>query len=246
MSPSLTTFLFEAANFVTLAVLLGWLFFKPVRKALEDQRAKDLAQAVLTAQKLAEAERMRAEWEKKRQRLEAELEQMRSEARDMAQKEVEKILAEGRAQIEQERAAVRREVISLEKTQTIKIARAVAGVTHQVMLRFLQQIEGPELEWILLKAACRELQTLSHESLAPVTIESATPLDINQKQLIESALGPATTTAKFRVVPELVAGARISTGHGLVDASVAGLANFAEQYLAKAMETLIREESTSA
>ena len=39
MSPTLTTFLFEAANFLVLAAVLGWLFFKPVRQALADHRA---------------------------------------------------------------------------------------------------------------------------------------------------------------------------------------------------------------
>jgi len=39
VSPSLTTFLFEAVNFVVLTGVLGWLFFRPVQAAIERRRA---------------------------------------------------------------------------------------------------------------------------------------------------------------------------------------------------------------
>ena len=39
MSPTVTTFLFEAANFLTLAPLLGWLFFQPVSDAIQGRRS---------------------------------------------------------------------------------------------------------------------------------------------------------------------------------------------------------------
>ena len=40
MSASWVTFVFEAANFLVLAALLGRLFFRPVRDALERRRAE--------------------------------------------------------------------------------------------------------------------------------------------------------------------------------------------------------------
>ena len=121
----------------------------------------------------------------------------------------------------------------------------MATATHSTMKRFLEQLEGPELEQTLIKAACRELQTFSNNSLAPVTVESATPLDDESRQLINASLGNAAKTADFRVVPELKGGLRISTAHGLIDASITGLANFAEQSLSAEMESMIREESES-
>ena len=47
----------------------------------------------------------------------------------------------------------------------------------------------------------------------------------------------------LRVVPQLIGGLRISTAHGLIDASITGLANFTEQSLSAEMESMIREES---
>ncbi|NJN47909.1 MAG: hypothetical protein HC808_17125, partial [Candidatus Competibacteraceae bacterium] len=49
----MATFLFEAANFLVLAGVLGWLFFKPVRQALIDRQVKFEADAVQAAEKLA-------------------------------------------------------------------------------------------------------------------------------------------------------------------------------------------------
>ena len=66
MNDSLWTFVFEIANFVALAAVLAWLFFKPVRKALEDQQAKARQHEEEAAQKLADAERLREDIESQR------------------------------------------------------------------------------------------------------------------------------------------------------------------------------------
>lgn len=243
MSDSLWTFGFEIANFVGLAAVLAWLFFKPVRKALEDQRAKAKRKAEDATENLAAAERLRKDIESQHETLATELEAMRIKAREVAEHEAERIVAEGRSQMERERAKLKREKLHVAQAQTAKIARAVATATHTTLNRFFQQMEGPQLEQILIKAACRELQTFSNNSLAPVTVESATQIDDESLELIKSALGTAAKTADFRVVPELNGGLRISTAHGLIDASITGLASFAEQSLSAEMESMIREES---
>jgi hypothetical protein len=48
------------------------------------------------------------------------------------------------------------------------------------------------------------------------------------------------------VVPELLAGVRIATPQGLIDASVSGLARFAEQVLIDDMTAMIQEEADHA
>ena len=47
MAPWVANFLFEAVNFLLLAGALGWLFFRPVRTALDaerERRAKEEAE----------------------------------------------------------------------------------------------------------------------------------------------------------------------------------------------------------
>jgi F0F1-type ATP synthase membrane subunit b/b' len=79
VSPTLTTFLFEAANFLVLVALLSWLFFKPVRQALADHRARLEGLSQEATQQLAAVEQTRAEVAAQRQTLRDELTQLRAQ-----------------------------------------------------------------------------------------------------------------------------------------------------------------------
>lgn len=243
MNESLWTFVFEVANFVAFAAVLGWLFFKPVRQALEDQQAKARKIEEDAAQKLADAERLRREVEAQHQAAASELEAMRVKALEAAKQEAAQVLAEARAQMERERESLKRESLNIHRAQTANIARAVAAATNQTVRHFLQEMTGIELEQALVRAACRELQAFSNDSLAPVTVESAAALDDEAQQSIRQALGPSATTAQFRVVPDLLGGVRIATARGLIDASITGLASFAEHSFSAELESMIREGS---
>jgi F0F1-type ATP synthase membrane subunit b/b' len=246
VSPSLTTFIFETANFVALAALLAWLFFKPVRSAIETQRLNIRTQEEEAARKLSEAEQIRQEIDSQRRQLNTELERMRAESRTTAKQESDALLAATRAQLERERTVLQRDMLNLEKSQITRLAGVLASAAHATIKRFFEQLEGPELEQLLLKSACRELTLLAAHALGPVTIECATSLDTEAQQTIALAMGAHQTTMDVRVVPELVAGVRIATQQGLIDASVTGLARFAEQVLIDDMTAMIQEESDHA
>lgn len=245
MNDSLWTFVFEIANFVTLAAVLAWLFFKPIRKALVDQQAKLRQFEDDAAKKLADAKNLQQQAESQRQALASELETMRVKMRETAKQEAEQILADAHAHAERERAALRRDALHIEQAQIAKIGKVVATATYNSTKHFLQQMNGPELQQTLIKSACRELKTISKDSLAPVTIESAGPLDEEARRLIGESLGVAAQSADFRVVTGLEGGLRVSTAHGLIDASIAGLAKFAEQSLSNELNLIIREVAES-
>jgi len=57
LSATWVTFLFEAANFLLLAAVLGWLFFRPVRDALERRRSELESEQRAATEARAEAER---------------------------------------------------------------------------------------------------------------------------------------------------------------------------------------------
>ena len=243
MNESLWTFVFEIANFVAFAAVLGWLFFKPVRQALEDQQARTRQLEEDAVQKLADAERLRQEADAQQQAVATELEEMRTGARRTAEEEARQIVAEAREQADRERDSLKREALNIHRAQTANIARAVATATNQTVRQFLQQMTGIELEQALVRAACRELQAFSDDSLAPVTVESAAALDDAAEQQIRQVLGASAGSARFRVVPDLIGGLRISTARGLIDASITGLAGFAEHAFSDELESMIREGS---
>lgn len=236
MSPTLTTFLFEAANFVLLAGVLAWLLFKPVRNAIEARRTAQAEQAEQTQAKLDEAESIRSDIAQQRNVLDDELESLRDEARSEAEREAEKTLVEAHRKAQHEYDAAKQRLSHLKSSEIERLSRVVATTTGELVSRLLAQLDTPDLESALTQAACRQLRALEDNSLEPVTVESAKPLTAEAQAALETVLGGSFASADFRVVPELGIGLRISTNRGLVDASSKGLAAFAERTLASQLE----------
>jgi len=120
---------------------------------------------------------------------------------------------------------------------------AVATAAGTVVERLLRQLDGPDVERGLIRAACRELQALDGNDLGAVRVESAHPLDQATQDELTTALGKASRPLEFRVSPSLGAGIRISTSRGLVDASAAGLAAFARGALVEQLGMFQNERS---
>jgi F0F1-type ATP synthase membrane subunit b/b' len=231
VSPAWTTFLFEAVNFVILTAGLGWLLFRPLRHVLADRRAALAQEMEGVAAKRAKVEQLQETLQQRSTALDAELDHLRQSALAAAQQEAEHIRAAARADAERERQAAHQRLAYLEEAQMERLAAAVATAAGAAVLRLLQQLGGPDLERGLLQAACRTLQALEGEALGTVTVESAQPLDQETTTALTTVLGDAARTTVFRVTPSLGTGIRISTSHGLVDASATGLAAFAQRTL---------------
>jgi len=239
----LTTFIFEAVNFLILAGVLGWLLFNPVRRALADRRAAFEQNAKEAAKKLEEAERIRDEIGKKREQLDQELDRTREEIRAAAEQEAERIRSEARKAAEQEQEALKQKLATIEHAQMEAIANGIAATARQIVERFLDQLEGPDLELCLVRAACRELERMNGQDLGSVVVESTKPLEGSAKEMVDKALGNAAAQARFRVEPALGAGLRLTMDHGLIDASAAGLSAFAEQALKERFKAPEKDES---
>jgi F0F1-type ATP synthase membrane subunit b/b' len=232
VSPSWVTFLFEAANFLLLAALLGWAFFRPVRAALERRRAGLEAEEREAARKLAEAERALAEAAARRSELEGSLASLRERVREEAERERSRLLDAAREQAQRERETLKTELAALRRGQARQVASDAAAAAREIVLRLLERIEGPDLEQALVEAAGDELAKLAAAgAVAPVIVESAGALAPELRDSLAQAAGISTSEMSARVVPELGAGVRILTARGLIDASAAGLAAHAERAL---------------
>ncbi len=233
MSPTWVTFLFETANFLGLAALLGWLFFRPVRNALEQRREALAEEGKRAAEARTEAEGRAQELAGERRRFEGSLAALRKQVQDEAEQERQRTLTAGREQVERERQALRAELSGLRRGQ----ARAALGdaveITRELVERLLARIDGPELEAALAGAAGRELGRLAEKGpLEGVIVESAQPLPDERAAALAAAAGVEAGKLEQRVVPELRGGVRVLSSCGLVDASVAGLAAWVGQALA--------------
>lgn len=235
LSAPWVTFLFEAANFLLLAAVLGWLFFRPIRDALERRRSELESEQRAAAEARSGAERALQEARERRAEMEASFEALRERVQREAETERDRLVAKAREQMQRERGKLKEEFGSLRRAQARSIGRDAAFAAKEIVVRLLEEMGGPDLEHTLRRAACRSLETLrSSGALAPVVIESVSPLDNAALAAFAEAAG--VPDAAHRVDPDLVAGVRILTAQGLVDASAAGLAAQAERVLVRQIE----------
>lgn len=235
MSPWLSTFFVEAFNFLVLAGALGWLLFKPIRRALEAEQSEHAEREQQVEAKRAEVERARAEVEAQRTAVAREQERLRGEAREASAKQAETLLAEARTRAEQEREALKHELERRERAWREGLEDEAAALAARAVLQLLERLAGPELDTALARAACRELQSLPARALGHVVVESARPLSPEARGLVDAALA-GVSGVEFRSAPQLGAGLRILTEAGLVDASASGLAAYAERALSASTE----------
>jgi len=232
VSPSWVTFLFEAANFLLLAALLGWVFFRPVRGALERRRAALEAEEREANERRAQAERVLAEAAARQSEFERSHASLRERVREEAELERSRVLAEAREQAQRERETLKAELAALRRGQARRIAADAAAAARGIVVRLLERIEGPDLEQALVAAASREFAKLAAGGpVDPVIVESAGEPDPAVLDALARAAGVGGSEMSARQVPELGAGIRILTARGLVDASAAGLAAHAERAL---------------
>lgn len=231
MSPEIATFLFEGANFLVLAAVLGWLFFRPVQAAIE-QRRLALEQERRDVDVLrAKAQHTLDEAEARRREIEASLEPLRAETSQDAERRAAQLVAAAQARGEELHARLASELEALRREHARTLASDAAAAARSLVERLLDEIGGPELDEALVRAACARLAALPADGrTGSVQVETARPLAAGSRAAIVAALG-AGAILHERVVPELGAGARVVTPGGLVDATVAGMAVWAEREL---------------
>ena len=235
MSPTLTTFLFEAANFLVLAAVLSWLFFQPIRQALADRRSGLASEEKQASEKLAEAQQLQQQIAAAHAHLQVELNELRTRELEMARKKADQLLADARAAAERALEVSRRQAVRMSDTQRDTLAEVAAAAAAESVDQLLRRIGGPDVHAALIQSACRQLRAVSRDDLSPVKVESAQSLSPQDRAALDEAMGSAAQTADYRTVEELGVGVRISSAKGLIDATASGLAGFARQALVKEM-----------
>ena len=222
-------------NVLLLVGVLGWLFFKPVRAALQARQDAEQQRRDELAARATEIETERAALDQRLRALETEMDQIRQRHMAAATQEAAAIRRQAHEAVEREREAATRALAQLERAQVERLSAAIATTTRESVVRLLAMLDAPDLELSLVNAACRRFATLDDAASGAVLVESASPLSDRARAALIAALSGKPHTTQFRVAPELGAGLRIVTSSGLIDASALGMAREAERTLTNAL-----------
>jgi F0F1-type ATP synthase membrane subunit b/b' len=233
VSPTLANALFEVANFLLLAGLLGFFLFKPVRKALDAERERHEQTEREVKRLHEEAEALTKQAEGERARMTQRLETERRDLLQAAQKEAEQLLEQAKQSVQNERRALEDERAAARAADATALADLVGRVAGESVRALLDTAKGPSLDRALLSSALPALSSLPEAARKSALVESVAPLEPEVHRLLREALGDGF---RQRVVPELGAGLRISTDAGQVDASALSIARTAARLVTQACQ----------
>jgi F-type H+-transporting ATPase subunit b len=229
VSPELANFLFEAANFLVLAGALGWVLFKPVRRALDAERARHAEALAEVERRSSELDAQQAKLTAERESLAAEAEAQRAELLEDARRKADEIREAARQASAGEQARVQRELDARRRAELEGLVEQVGSLAAETVRRLMRELSGPALDHALIRAAASELEGVVGEA----TVEAARSLDGEARQLLDAAL-PAGYRVQVR--PDLGAGLRVSSASGQVDLSALGFAREVRRSLPRELE----------
>ncbi len=224
MSPELANFLFEAANFLVLAAALGWVLFKPVRRALAAEQERHAAGHKDLERQLESLEQQRSQLAEEQKAFSAQLEGDRTDALERARTAALDRREQARNEIVAEREAFRRELEARKRAELDSLVEDVSQLAAGTVERLMGKLAGPALDLSLVRAVVDELDGVTGE----VTVESAKVLGRDARAHLDAALPGGY---KIRVRPELGAGLRIASAAGQVDVSALAFAREARRML---------------
>lgn len=226
MSQSLANFVFEALNFLLLAAGLGYVLWKPARRALEAERQRYEAQQAHSEQLRQQAEGLLSEAKTAQLAAASGARDERDKLLAAAQQQADALISQARQTQESLRDAFAQEQEHARSAQVAALVDPIARLAADSLRSLLAELDGPELDTALIRGACQRLRELPQASRQQAQVESARPLSEAGRSLLEQALG---APLRARAVPELGAGVRVTTPDGQVDATALALARQAAQ-----------------
>lgn len=229
MGFSLTTFLFEIANFLVLVWLLQRLLYRPIKRSIETRREAAEARTAALADKEADLSRRRVEVDRGTEALEALRDRVVAEATEQGEQERARILEQAREDVAAELARVRR-LLETER-------EAAEAWVRDVAIERGTELAGRLLVELAPEAADRAffrrlLDALTETGDGPaealgdeveVTFARLPPdTDVAElRAAVERRLGKAPRL-QLREDPALAAGCVARMGYRVFDASLTG------------------------
>ncbi|MCC6625161.1 MAG: F0F1 ATP synthase subunit delta [Deltaproteobacteria bacterium] len=231
MSFDLTTFVFELVNFALLVLLLRWIAYKPLRRAIAQRRAAIAAEEQRLADALAAAETRQRALDAGLAELRALAEAERAKAIEEGATERARIIAQAKVDAEAERARARTMVEHERQAAEIWVREATVEQGAALAGKLLVDLAPAHARSVLLQrlldAIARRASQLREGLATGDSAELASPHapDSGELDAIRAALASALGRAPEIVVREqstLVAGWVLRLGPHVLDASVEG------------------------
>ncbi|MDR0601642.1 MAG: F0F1 ATP synthase subunit B [Treponema sp.] len=142
--PSLTTFLVTLVNIAILFFVLRAVLFKPVTKFMEERTKKIEGAIAQTEKDRNQAKMLLAEYEGRLKKAGEEAGEIIRSAREAAEVEAEKIIAEGKEQAERLISGVRKQVEAEEEAALMRFRAEAAALVVAAAGRLVQRDFGGE------------------------------------------------------------------------------------------------------
>ncbi|SDK18699.1 F0F1 ATP synthase subunit delta [Microbulbifer yueqingensis] len=229
-----STFLLEIINFLILVWLLKRFFYRPVQDVIARRQQR-------IDQRVAEADKIRADAEQMQQQLSTRLDDWGAEqqqAREQLHRDLKAERAKLERKLEHELQEQRQRAGVLAgrqlREQQLELERQAAEQGVRFAARLLEQAAGPELEkrlQAILVDTLGDLSGAQQEALRAelgrqgvrVEVTSAYPVAAGERAEIREALeslAGSTVEANFVEDPELIAGIQLNIGAWALDCNI--------------------------
>jgi len=236
----LATVLFQVVNFLVLAAVLYYVFFRPMSRRIKEHRAARDAMVLEMTREREEAAALRAELETRLGRAEEEAEAIVARAQQEAEHLKQAMMQEAETEVERVLSEAHAEAYRLRK-QAIEVSKAetLDGILG-ISARLIGRTAPPEFHDALVHQLSDRIWEMGRTEMQRVEdfrrslgdrtptarVTSARPLSAEQQGLLVrtlTALADRHVNLELKTEPELAAGLRIRLGDMIVDNSMTEL-----------------------
>lgn len=230
MNLDLTTFVFEAVNFIVLVWLMQKLVYRPLRDGLEKRRGALESREAEALEAMDEAKLLQAASNDDRDELSRLRDDILREANEEAAEQRARILSQAREDAEAERARVKRLLESEREAALSWVSQLAVQRGTEVVGILLMQLAPDAIEEALFEQLRTEIE---RRDLADADLGEDQEVEVSAAEMLggprlaqlrkslEKALGCEPRLA-VREDDALRAGLVLRVGHLVLDASVAG------------------------
>lgn len=234
----IVTILAQVLNFLVIAAVLYFLFFKPILHRMNERAAAKEAILANAQEKEQQAEDKLSEIEQRLANIDSEIEDRLEEAYQKAQEERESLLEVTQNEAERilreaEKEAAKRQHQEIKELEE-KLVDTILDISAQILRKTTPDVVHEKLIeelnseiWDLGKSDMRQVRTIREsltERTSTVYVTSARELPPEQQRsLIRtfSALADSNVNMEIEVEPNLIAGIRVRIGDLVVENTLA-------------------------